>query len=216
LEIEAPNGGRPDGNQPLRIDLGAANWGYGWSFPKRQSTTIGIGGLHAENPDMKARFSAYLSTLGIDPEQVKVKGHYLPFGAFRKTPGRGHILLAGDAAGLVDPITGEGIAFAMKSGQLAAQAACDALKSDQPDMAINRYQSALGDMHRNLRIARRLRRIIFAPRWQKIFVTTFRRSGTVRLQYMRVLAGEIEYPELARSVLARLPHYILNIFRRSP
>ncbi|MCP4817847.1 MAG: geranylgeranyl reductase, partial [Shimia sp.] len=61
--------------------------------------------------------------------------------------------------------------------------------------------------------ARNLRRIIFAPRWQKAFIGTFRRSGTVRMMYMRLLAGEIEYPELARSVLARLPRYLLNRLR---
>ena len=69
-------------------------------------------------------------------------------------------------------------------------------------------------MHRNLRIARRLRRIIFAPRWQGAFVSTFRRSGTVRMQYMRLLAGEVEYPALAWSVLRRLPKYLVNAVRR--
>ena len=41
-----------------------------------------------------------------------------------------------------------------------------------------------------------------------------RRSGTVRMQYMTLLAGEVEYPELARSVIARLPRYLLNAVRR--
>ncbi|MGX9351139.1 NAD(P)/FAD-dependent oxidoreductase [Shimia sp. W99] len=214
LEIEVPPDAQNPAEQPLRIDFAAATWGYGWSFPKQDSTTVGVGGLHAPNPDMKAHFSGYLETLGLDPKQARFKGHYLPFGDFREHPGRDHILLAGDAAGLVDPITGEGIAFAMKSGQLAAQAACDALSAGTPQSALTHYKTALKDMQRNLRIARRLRRIIFAPRWQKAFVSTFRRSGTVRMQYMALLAGEVEYPELARSVVARLPRYVLNALRR--
>ena len=215
LEIEASPGEQPLENRPLRIDFAAANWGYGWSFPKQGSTTVGIGGLHASNPDMKAHFSNYLQSLGLDGDTRRFKGHHLPFGDFRKTPGRDHILLAGDAAGLVDPITGEGIAFAMKSGQLAAQAAVTALEENRPDIAYRHYTRALRNMHRNLRIARTLRPIIFAPRWQGAFTRTFERSGTVRQQYMRLLAGDVEYPELARAVLRRLPRYLINRLRRS-
>ncbi|MGR3714161.1 MAG: geranylgeranyl reductase family protein [Shimia sp.] len=210
LEIEVPETTQTPANLPVRIDFGAAVWGYGWSFPKKGSTTVGVGGLRAPNPDMKSHMRHYVQSLGFDPDAIKVKGHHLPFGDFRKTPGRDNVLLAGDAAGLVDPITGEGIAFAMKSGQIAAQAALDALAADAPKTALDRHQSGLRDMHRNLRIARTLRRIIFAPRWQKTFTATFRRSGTVRMMYMRLLAGELEYPELARSVVARLPRYLLN------
>ncbi len=215
LEIEATPEEQPPEDHPLRIDFAAATWGYGWSFPKQRSTTVGVGGLHAPNPDMKAHFSSYLQSLGLADDTRRFKGHYLPFGDFRKTPGRDHILLAGDAAGLVDPITGEGIALAMKSGQLAAKAAIAALGDDRPGTACKRYHRALRDMHRSLRIARMLRPIIFAPRWQGAFTRTFERSGTVRMQYMRLLAGEVEYPELARAVLRRLPRYFLNRIRRS-
>ncbi|WP_299350929.1 geranylgeranyl reductase family protein [uncultured Shimia sp.] len=214
LEIEAKSEDRSPDLHPLRIDFGAADWGYGWAFPKVGSTTIGIGGLHAENTDMKAKFAAYLDRLGLTSDANRIKGHYLPFGDFRTTPGRGNILLAGDAAGLVDPITGEGIAFAMKSGQLAAKAALEALARDTPDDALPLYKEQLKTIHRNLRIARTLRRIVFAPRWQSTLSRSFRRSGTVRLQYMRLLAGEIEYPELARRVLLRLPRYLLTALRR--
>ncbi|WP_204113071.1 geranylgeranyl reductase family protein [Shimia biformata] len=214
LEIEAPPNALDPTPLPLRIDFGAAVWGYGWSFPKRNTTTIGVGGLHAPNPDMKDHMRRYLRGFGLDPDAVPIKGHYLPFGDFRPVPGRRNVLLAGDAAGLVDPITGEGIAFAMKSGHLAALAAIDALSANRPDAALPRYQSSLRDMHRNLRIARTLRHIIFAPRWQKAFTSTFQRSGTVRSQYMRLLAGEVEYPQLARNVIARLPRYVMNGMRR--
>lgn len=214
LEIEVPAATQNPADLPLRVDFGAAHWGYGWSFPKQGSTTVGVGGIRSENPDMKAHMRRYVEILGFDPDAIKVKGHHLPFGDFRKTPGHANVLLAGDAAGLVDPITGEGIAFAMKSGQLAAQAALDALAANASETALVRHQKGLREMHKNLRIARALRGIIFAPRWQSTFTKTFRRSGTVRVMYMRLLAGEIEYPELARSVLARLPRYVLTRFRR--
>ncbi len=212
LEIEATPDEQDPVEHPLRIDFAAARWGYGWSFPKQHSTTVGVGGLLHPNPDMKAQMAAYLEGFGLSSDQARFKGHFLPFGDFKQSPGKDHILLAGDAAGLVDPITGEGIAFAMKSGQLAAQAAIEALGQQAPQQAFRIYKRSLRPMHRNLRIARQLRKIIFTPRWEQAFVRTFRRSGTVRNQYMRLLAGEIEYPQIAASVLARLPKYLMARF----
>lgn len=221
LETEAPHAPTPVNEAQLersvRIDFAAAQWGYGWSFPKAETTTIGVCGLRKHNADMKAHMARYLQTLD-NPQSPKllIKGHHLPFGDFRRVPGRANVLLVGDAAGLVDPITGEGIAFALKSGQLAAQAAYDALANKAPHTALRRYKRSLKEIHRTLRIARTLRLIVFAPQWQKAFLTTFANSGTVRHLYMRMLAGEVEYPEIARRVLARMPRYVMNGFRQNP
>ena len=54
LEIEAP---APAADAPVRIDFGAAEWGYGWNFPKAGSATIGIGGVHGRNPGMPPALS---------------------------------------------------------------------------------------------------------------------------------------------------------------
>ncbi|GAA6209641.1 geranylgeranyl reductase family protein [Cognatishimia sp. WU-CL00825] len=209
LEIEAPLPPLPLEKQPLRIDFDAAKWGYGWSFPKQHSVTIGIGGLHRLNPGMKAQLTRYLNDLNV-AEGAKVKGHFLPFGHFRKTPGKGAVLLAGDAAGLVDPITGEGIAFALKSGQLAAQAAIEALTDNAPETALRRYKRALRPLHRNLRIARGLRSLIFANRIAPIFYKKLKSSGHLRQDYMALLGGELEYPQILRKIITRLPRIFLR------
>ena len=67
---------------------------------------------------MKADFEVFLKNRFGHVPPAKIKGHFIPFGDFRRSPGKGNILLCGDAAGLVEPITGEGIAFAMLSGFL--------------------------------------------------------------------------------------------------
>ena len=113
--------------------------------------------LLAANTDMKAVMGDYLEKLGQPCPESAYKGHFIPFGDFRKTPGQGAVLLAGDAAGLVDPITGEGIAFAMKSGQLAALAAAQSLAAGQPENAFAIYRKALKPLHRSLHWANRLR-----------------------------------------------------------
>ncbi|MEM6579395.1 MAG: geranylgeranyl reductase family protein [Pseudomonadota bacterium] len=211
LEIEGPT--PPDlDSQPIRIDFGVASWGYGWGFPKRGSTTIGIGGLHSRNPDMKPKLQAYLALLGTG-QDCKVKGHFLPFGQAAKRPGRGNVLLAGDAAGLVDPITGEGIGHAIQSGALAAGAAARALREGQPHLAARYHTSATRPIRQAIRQARMLRPLIFAPRLQPFFARTFRESTRLKQDYMRLLSGDTEYPDILFRTSKRLPSALWRYLR---
>ncbi|HBM59602.1 MAG TPA: geranylgeranyl reductase [Citreicella sp.] len=205
LEIEAP----PSEDQSLQVDFGAAAWGYGWRFAKSGSTTIGVGGLQARNPDMKARLAAYLALLP-DQAGARVMGHHLPFGELRRVPGHGRMLLAGDAAGLVDPITGEGIAHALQSGHLAAEAVIAALAAGRPDSALPRYARALAPTLRALRHARMLRPLVFSDRCGGLFRQAFRDSATMKLRYMELLAGEVDYAALLRRAAWRLPLRLLR------
>lgn len=209
LEVERP-GTNPD--LPLRIDFGAANWGYGWQFPKAEGTTIGVGGVHSRNGNMKAALHRYLNVLGV-PDDQPIKGQFLPFGDFRKIPGKGRILLAGDAAGLVDPITGEGIAHALDSGALAAQAASAALARGAPDSALQGYVDALQPIHSGLKHARLLRNIMFRPALRPAFIRSFRNSRTLRADYLRLLAGETDYGPLMRKTAARMPSFAWRALR---
>ncbi|WP_238365955.1 NAD(P)/FAD-dependent oxidoreductase [Mesobacterium pallidum] len=209
FEIEAPP---QTGDPAIRIDFGAAEWGYGWSFPKSGSTTIGVGGVLSRNPDMKASMAAYMAELGVtDPP--KIKGHHLPFGAFRKVPGQGDVLLCGDAAGLVDPITGEGIAYAMQSGALAGHAAVEALAEGAPGTALPCYTESLKPIHTALRQARAIRLLIFARPMRRAFLKAFSGQGGLKRDYLRMMAGELEYPDLTRAVLRRLPAHLARAAR---
>ena len=214
LETEAP-ALAPDAQ--LRIDMGAANWGYGWSFPKAGSHTVGIGGVHSRNPDLKQLMRDYMADLGL-PADMRIKGQYLPFGKARRAPGRDNVLLAGDAAWLVDPVTGEGIAYAMKSGQMAALAARDALARHEPDAALRLYRARLRPITRAMRDANVVRLLIYWGPFRKGFIRAVRGSGRLRHDYMRLLGGELEYTDLMRRLIWRLPNYIgraTGLFRQS-
>ena len=58
-----------------------------------------------------------------------------------------------------------------------------------------------------------IRLIIFARPFRKTFVSAFRKSGHLRHLYLRLLAGEIEYPEMTRATLRRLPAFLLRGLR---
>lgn len=209
LEVELPDRA-PD--RPLRIDFGAADWGYGWQFPKPAGVTIGVGGVLSRNPDMKGALRRYLHTLGIH-EAPRVKGQFLPFGAFRPVPGRGRVLLAGDAAGLVDPITGEGIAHAMLSGAEAARACAGALAANAPDRALPLYRKRIAPIHTALRHAALLRPLLFRESLRPAFIRSFRDSQTLRREYLAMLDGQTDYGPIMRRMALRLPGVVMRAIR---
>lgn len=202
LEIETPLPQSRDA--AVEVDFDAAHWGYGWAFPKAKSITVGVGGIKSRNDDMKRNMANYVELTGSDQE-LKYKGQFLPFGDYKKQPGRAHILLAGDAAGLVDPITGEGIALAMESGASAAEAAHAALKDDAPQTACALYRTALKPIHTSLNQARMWRMIMFPEATQGYFKKAFARGSALQMKYLELLAGEAEYSDLRGALLRRLP-----------
>jgi menaquinone-9 beta-reductase len=202
LEAELPRALTDDNT--VEVDLGAAAWGYGWVFPKQGSITVGVGGIHARNPDMKAHFARYVQRHAPDMADTPCKGAFLPFGAFRPVPGAGRVLLAGDAAGLVDPITGEGIAWAIKSGQYAGEAVVEALTAHDPARALPAYQRRIAYIHTEMTAARRIRAVIYAPILRDLFPRTVAASPTMARTYLRLLGGEIDYTDIRKNFFLRL------------
>lgn len=97
--------------------------GYGWIFPKRKGKlSCGVGswskrkGLLADMNDFLARSLPTESMLSL-----RLSGHPIPFYSGHKDISTRRVCLVGDAASLVDPITGEGVRYAMLSGRLAAE-----------------------------------------------------------------------------------------------
>jgi geranylgeranyl reductase family protein len=128
----------PTGDAPhdLVFDFAPLAGGYGWLFPKGDHVNIGVGAFapndNAEGRDAEASLklvtrsllAGYTSCkLGVELAAVtpRITGQYLGMGGHAYTP-HGRVLLVGDAAGLVDPLTGEGIHSAIVSGQAAAAA----------------------------------------------------------------------------------------------
>ncbi len=210
LEIEAP---RPEGDHDaIELDLDAMSWGYGWSFPKHNSRTIGVGGLHSKNPDAKRLMKAYRSKMAPQSHAIAEKGAFLPFGSFLRTPGKDHIIVAGDAAGLVDPITGEGIALALESGALAGKAAHDAISRGSPSSAYKCYKRSLSNIHRDLRYASAVRFFMFHWLTRGAVHNGFARSSVTDM-YLKLLSGEIAYPTIAKWVLRKVPVLVLRNLR---
>ena len=98
--------------------------GYGWLFPKKTSISIGVGGALAYLDDPSKVFRNFCKLIS-DTKKIKLKiksynAHLAPAGGFKRKVVSERAVLVGDAAGFIDPLTGEGIYYAIKSGQIAS------------------------------------------------------------------------------------------------
>jgi geranylgeranyl reductase family protein len=126
LEVELPVSGAraEEWRGRIHIDWGRRPGSYGWVFPKGDRLTVGVIGDRREGALLKAYLSEFVTSLGLDGlEPVQDSGHLTRCRADGSPVGAGRILLAGDAAGLLEPWTREGISFALRSGALAGEAA---------------------------------------------------------------------------------------------
>lgn len=105
----------------ILIDYGAIPHGYLWVFPKRDHFSIGVGSFSLDTADLHRCLQAFLSRHGLDEDVLQARGHHLSFGGTPLQIARDGIALVGDAAGLVEPFGGEGIYYALYSGELAAR-----------------------------------------------------------------------------------------------
>lgn len=211
LETEIPREAVSRHVEDPEIHFGVVRWGYAWIFPKRDTLTVGLGGLMRHNGDMRPLMQNFVQRSTGLREGYRIQGHHIPFGDARQTPGRGTVLLAGDAAGLVDPITGEGIAFAMESGHLAAQAVIGALKGGEA--ALPRYTRSLRPALRAIGHGKALRHLFFPRAMEGLFRRTIPGSTTLTRLHMDLLAGAIEYPAYTRRVAQRLLPGLLRLVR---
>ncbi len=126
--------------------------GYGWIFPKKNYLNIGIGEFQTDHngtkpkTNLKEVFENYIEILiekKILPKDFTIKnlqGGTLPIFPLQKTYSD-RLLLCGDAAGFINPITGEGIYYAMVSGEIAANISAKALENgDASEKVLSEYQ----------------------------------------------------------------------------
>lgn len=149
LAIEAHAPLHPDA-QPMELDFGIVPHGYGWSFHKGDHLNVG---LYTEAHGIKLTrpmLASYLKRKFQREDCEHFVGHYLGIGGLRYTPQHKRIFLVGDAAGMTDPLSGEGICNAVKTGQAAASAILQ--HQVEPHVA---YRARLAEVHDDLQFCER-------------------------------------------------------------
>ena len=126
LEAELPTPAGSDWSGRALLDWGPVPGSYGWVFPKGDTLTVGVIGDRSHGPEVRAYYGQLLDALGLDRTTATHDGGHLTRVRAPSSPlARDRVLVAGDAAGLLEPWTREGISFALRSGALAGAAAAD-------------------------------------------------------------------------------------------
>jgi geranylgeranyl reductase family protein len=191
-EIHLPAGEFARFSELPRFDFNVIDGGYAWVFPKRSHLSAGILSTRRICPDLQARFSDYLRRLGL-PAAAKTErhGYVIPLAPRPGPLARERVLLAGDAAGLVDPVTAEGISYAILSGQLAAAAVTDG-RLDVAKVAPIYQRLLEANILGELRAGRFLAKILY--RHPRIRDGVFRLDGQRLCDFAaRVILGEEGY-----------------------
>jgi menaquinone-9 beta-reductase len=148
----AIRGYAPSSGTEQLIVTTSARWpAYAWSFPVGDGTAnVGYGEVLRGEALSRAYLVERLSHLLPGAEPAGLRAHHLPLSTRRPPPGRGRVLLAGDALSLINPFTGEGIFYAVLSGALAGTTAAAG-----PNGVAARYAGALrARLGRHLRHSR--------------------------------------------------------------
>jgi geranylgeranyl reductase family protein len=112
----------------LAIELGIVPGGYGWVFPKGDHANFGVGGWPEEGPRIREHLRRLCAEHGALFEDLEdLRGYRLPLRSAHATLARGRALLVGDAAGLIDPVSGDGMFEGFLSSKVAAKVVLDLL-----------------------------------------------------------------------------------------
>jgi geranylgeranyl reductase family protein len=180
--------------------------GYLWSFPRRDHLAVGICAPAAErvsSTTLRAQTLTWIERHGLHrAAAMEPYAWPIPSAGFedavRMTCAGSGWMLLGDAAGLVDPLTREGIYYALLSGGWAAEA----LTSATPERAAALYSDRLRHVVQpELARAARLSTLFFSPRFSSLFVDALRQSAPIREVFADLVAGVQPYCGLRRRLL---------------
>jgi geranylgeranyl reductase family protein len=129
------------------LEMGYVPGGYGWLFPKGDHANVGVGGWNSAGPHLRDHLRRVCERHGIEWSSLtEVRGHRLPMRGATTQVAAGRALAVGDAAGLVDPLSGDGMYEAFTSAHVASACTRDVLDGRAADLSAYpaRLDAALG------------------------------------------------------------------------
>ncbi|MEU3752637.1 geranylgeranyl reductase family protein [Streptomyces olivoreticuli] len=121
-EIPVPPTVAEDWAGRVLIDWGPIPGSYGWVFPKGDTLTVGVISERGDGSGTKRYLEDFIARLGLAGFEPSITSGHLTRCRSDDSPlSRGRVIVCGDAAGLLEPWTREGISFALRSGRLAGE-----------------------------------------------------------------------------------------------
>jgi geranylgeranyl reductase family protein len=194
--------GLRNAERAVQFDFGIVPKGYGWVFPKRDHLSVGVFSTSRRIWNLKPQFSSYLKMKGLHlgTRITSLRSHLIPKGPPRRkdcfADERG--LLVGDAAGFVDPLTGEGIFYAVRGAEIASEVIADAFSLGYGHM--KQYNTLLKKAFANdLILARGIAYVLYnIPALGNKLLEI--KGETLAEHQINVISGKGTYGELWRKV----------------
>lgn len=131
-EIQVPPKIAAEWANRVLVDWGPLPGSYGWVFPKGDVLTVGVISARGEGEATRKYYRDFIGKLGLAQyPTISDSGHLTRCREADSPLSRGRVLVAGDAAGLLEPWTREGISFALRSGELAGKSAAELARESE-------------------------------------------------------------------------------------
>ncbi len=184
--------------EEILIDLDIISDGYGWVFPKKDILSIGIGQVVKKKIDYRKRFNNFVIEQNLDNYEYnyKPRGYLIPTGGKINQISNKNALLVGDAAGLVDPLTGEGIYYALRSGIIAAEVINDFLAGKAE---LKTYQEKIeNEIGAEFKTASRLSYLFY--KFPKLVFNLMEKDRAIIESIIKSISGEISYRDFYNNL----------------
>jgi geranylgeranyl reductase family protein len=189
----------------LQFDL--AKHGYGWVFHHGRYYSVGLGARVSLFPQPRELMERYLSERGFPADPEGLKGHMIPDGGVPRVVVGERCLLVGDAGGFVEPFSGEGLAYAIRSGQLAAETLIDAMKrNDLSARSLTRFKRICNrEFRANLYWARMFDALI--RRYPDFCFRMMAANPIILKRFIGVGQGKRSYRDMLMYLAFNLPRF---------
>jgi len=182
--------------------FGPVRMGYGWIFPKTSHLSVGVAALRPRPGEIQTALSSISDRFGLQLSLAKIHGYTIPIHVRHEAVSTQRILLVGDAAGLADPLSGEGIRLAIKSAFLATQAITQHIPERYPYF-IREYIT--DDMRR---LAVPLAKLFYnAP---ELCYWFGERNPVATQAFMDLLSDQSNYSKVVLQLVGTLPVYLIT------
>ena len=206
LEANYPYDARYAGSMTLEIT--ALRGGYAWIFPKGDHLNLGVGGDAVEGPHLRDHLRRLCEAYDIDPAAATgTRGYRLPMRRATNVLARGTTAVIGDAGGLVDPFSGDGMYEAFLSARLVSAATIDVLRGAAE--TLEPYANAVEKRITPLAAAGWGAKAAF-DRFPRTTFLLARIPATFR-GLEKILQGELPYPSAARGLEKRALQLVFRV-----
>jgi geranylgeranyl reductase family protein len=204
-EIEVPASVAGEWRGRVLLDWGRRPGSYGWVFPKGDRLTVGVIAARGQGEWTKSYFAEFADRLKLSSfPAVQDSGHLTRCRTDTSPLRKGRVLITGDAAGLLEPWTREGISFALRSGTFAGQAAAKAAVAGSPAAADSALEEYVTDVNRVLVPEMRAGRVLLAAfsKHTRLFHATLATPPGQRL-FAQLSRSELSYAQVAAKPSVR-------------